>query len=118
MSTYRVRLLDYNEYSQETTFGSCEICMHTGTAENPTFTFEFTDTETGEKTASNVYGYEWDFGDYSTVDISNVALFGDWLEDNTVTVNTNEMDFWDLRDLADRFAIRQYMEARAARENE
>lgn len=103
MSTYRVRLLDYNEYSQETTFGSCEICMHTGTAENPTFTFEFTDTETGEKTASNVYGYEWDWGDYRTVDISNVALFGDWLEDNTVTVNTNEMDYRDLQELAYRF---------------
>ena len=118
MSTYRVRLLDYNEYSQETTFGSCEICMYTSTAENPTFTFEFTDTDTGEKTVSDVNGYEWDWGDYSTVDISNVALFGDWLEDNTVTVNTDEMDFWDIRELADRFAIRQSMDARAAQENE
>ena len=103
MSTYRVRLLDYNEYSQETTFGSCEICMYTGTAENPTFTFEFTDTDTGEKTASNVYGYEWDWGDYHTVDIYNVIAFGDWLENNTVTVNTNEMDYRDLQELAYRF---------------
>ena len=117
MNTYRVRLLDYNEYSQETTFGTCEICMYTGIAENPTFTFVFTDTETGEETLSNVEGYNWDWGDYSTVDISNVALFGDWLEDNTVTVDTNEMDFGDIRDLADRFAIRQYMDARGAQEN-
>ena len=103
MSTYRVRLLDYNEYSQETTFGTCDICMYTGTATNPTFTFEFTDTETGEKTVRDVRGYEWDWGDYSTVDISNVALFGDWLEDNTVTVTTNNMDYGDLQQLAYRF---------------
>lgn len=103
MSTYRVRLLDYNEYSQETTFGTCEVCMRTGTAENPTFTFEFTDTDTGEKTATNVYGYEWDWGDYHTVDIYNVIAFGDWLENNTVTVNTNEMDYGDLQELAYRF---------------
>lgn len=103
MITYRVRLLDYNEYSQETTFGTCDICMYTGTATNPTFTFEFTDTETGEKTVRDVRGYEWDWGDYSTVDISNVALFGDWLEDNTVTVTTNNMDYGDLQQLAYRF---------------
>lgn len=103
MSTYRVRLLDYNEYSESTTFGTCDICMYTGTATNPTFTFEFTDTETGEKTVRDVRGYEWDWGDYSTVDISNVALFGDWLEDNTVTVTTNNMDYGDLQQLAYRF---------------
>ena len=103
MSTYRVRLLDYNEYSQETTFGSCEICMHTGTAENPVYTFEFTDTDTGEETVSDVRGYMWDWGDYRTVDIYNVIAFGDWLEDNTVTVGTNEMDYRDLQELANRF---------------
>lgn len=103
MSTYRVRLLGYNEYSQETTFGSCEICMHTGTAENPVYTFEFTDTETGAEEVRDVNGYEWDWGDYRTVDIYNVIAFGDWLEDNTVTVNTNEMDYRDLQELVYRF---------------
>lgn len=117
MSTYRVRLLDYNEYSQSTTFGTCEICMRTGIAENPTFTFEFTDTETGEKTVKNVKGYDWDWGDYFTVDISNVARFGDWMEDNTVTVYTNNMDYGDIQDLANRFEIRQHMDARATEEN-
>lgn len=117
MSTYRVRLLDYNEYSQSTTFGTCEICMSTGIAENPTFTFEFTDTETGEETVSDVKGYMWDWGDYHTVDIYNVARFGDWLEDNTVTVTTNDMDYGDLQDLSNRFDIRQNMDARATEEN-
>ena len=106
MSTYRVRLLDYNEYSQETTFGTCEICMYTGTAENPTFTFEFTNTDTGEETVSDVRGYMWDWGDYITVDIYNVARFGDWLEDNTITVDTLDMDFYSLRELVSRWEYR------------
>ena len=106
MSTYRVRLLDYNEYSQETTFGTCEICMYTGTAENPTFTFEFTNTGTGEEEVRDVNGYEWDWGDYSTVDIYNVITFGDWLEDNTITVDTLDMDFYSLRELVSRWEYR------------
>ena len=106
MSTYRVRLLDYNEYSQETTFGSCEICMHTGTAENPVYTFEFTDTETGAEEVRDVNGYEWDWGDYITVDIYNVIAFGDWLEDNTITVDTLDMDFYSLRELVSRWEYR------------
>lgn len=103
MTEYRVRLLDYNEYSEVTTFGTCDLCMGTGTAENPTFTFEFTDTTTGEKTVRDVEGYMWDWGDYFTVYISNVPRFGDWLENNTVTVDTNSMDYGDLQQLAYRF---------------
>lgn len=103
MTEYRVRLLDYNEYSQETTFGTCDLCMYTGTAENPTFTFEFTDTATGEKTVRDVEGYMWDWGDYFTVYIDNVALFGDWLEDNIITVTTKNMDYGDLQQLVYRF---------------
>lgn len=111
MSTYRVRLLDYNEHSQETTFGTCEVCMRTGTAENPVYTFEFTDTETGKEEVRDVNGYEWDWGDYRTVDIYNVIAFGDWLEDNTVTVNTNEMDYRDLQELAYRFDLRRELDS-------
>ena len=118
MSTYRVRLLDYNEYSEYTNFGTCELCMGTGIANNPTFTFEYTDTETGEETVSDVAGYMWDWGDYITVDIYNVPRFGDWLEDNTVTVSTKNMDYGDLQELADRFEIGQHMDARDTEENE
>lgn len=108
MSTYRVRLLAYREDTEyDVTFGTCDICMHTGDAENPVYTFEFTDTETGEKDVRDVNGYEWDWGDYNTVDIYNVITFGDWLEDNTVTVTTKDMDLSDLRDLASRFYYRR-----------
>ena len=110
MSTYRVRLLDYNEYSKATTFGTCELCMGTGIANNPTFTFEFTDTETGEKEVRDINGYEWDWGDYNTVYIDNVIAFGDWLEDNTVTVTIKYMNLYDLRELANRFDLRRELD--------
>lgn len=103
MSTYRVRLLGYREEPQVTTFGTCDICMGTGTAENPIYTMEFTDTETGEKSVHDVKGYFWDWGDYFTIHISNVITFGDWLEDNHITVNSENMGYSELQDLVYRW---------------
>lgn len=103
MSTYRVRLLGYYEDPQESTFGTCEICMHTGTAENPMYTMEFTDTETGEKSVHDVEGYFWSWGDYFTVSISNVITFGDWLEDNHITVASDRMVYYQLQELVNRW---------------
>ena len=104
MSTYRVRLLSYHEDTEyNVTFGTCEICMSTGTADNPVYIFEFTDTETGKEEVREVNGYEWDWGDYRTVDIYNVITFGDWLEDNTVTVGSLDMEYSDLQDLVFRW---------------
>ena len=101
MSNYRVRLLAYREDTEyDVTFGTCEVCMRTGMADNPVYTFEFTDTETGKEEVRDINGYEWDWGDYNTVDIYNVITFGDWLEDNTITVNSMDMDIYALRDLA------------------
>ena len=45
----------------------------------------------------------WDWGDYHTVDIYSVARFGDWLEDNTITVTTKDMQYSDLQELVYRF---------------
>lgn len=103
MSTYRVRLLEYHDDPEETTFGTCEICMHTGTADNPTYVMEFTDTEAGEKSVHYVKGYFWDWGDYFTVYISNVIAFGDWLEDNHITVDSKDMGYSELQDLVYRW---------------
>lgn len=104
MSNYRVRLLAYREDTEyDVTFGSCEICMHTGSAENPVYTMEFTDTETGEKEVRDVDGYFWDWGDYFTVYVDNVVTFGDWLEDNQITVASLNMGYSDLEDLVFRW---------------
>lgn len=104
MSTYRVRLLAYREDPEyDVTFGTCEFCMYTGSAENPVYTMEFTDTETGEEEVRDVNGYEWDWGDYRVVDIYNVITFGDWLEDNTVTVGSLDMGYNALQDLVFRW---------------
>ena len=101
--TYRVRLLGYEERAQETTFGTCEICMHTGIADNPTYTFEFTDTATNEKEVRDVKGYMWDWGDYDTVYVNNIIAFGDWLEDNEVTVGGKNMGYSELQVLVDEW---------------
>lgn len=103
MGTYRVRLLGYYVEPQETTFGTCELCMHTGTATNPVYTMEFKDTDTGKEFVRDVEGYFWSWGDYFTVYISNVIAFGDWLESNHITVNSEYMGYPELQDLVYRW---------------
>lgn len=103
MSTYRVRLLEYHEEPQETTFGTCDLCMHTGTARNPVYTMEFKDTDTGKEFVRDVEGYCWSWGDYFTVNISNVIAFGDWLENNHITVDSTYMGYDELQDLVYRW---------------
>lgn len=104
MSNYRVRLLAYREDTEYgATFGTCDLCMSTGTAENPVYTFEFTDTETGEEVVRDVEGWMWDWGDYFTVYVDNVITFGDWLEDNTVTVASLDMGYSELQSLVNRW---------------
>lgn len=104
MSTYRVRLLAYREDTEyDVTFGTCEICMSTGNAENPVYTFELTDTETGEKEVRDVDGYDWNWGDYDAVYVDNVVTFGDWLENNQITVTSLDMEYSDLQDLVFRW---------------
>lgn len=103
---HRVRLLAYREDTEYgVNFGTCEMCMHTGTAENPVYTIEFTDLDTGNKKVREVDGYSWSWGHYDTIYISNVIAFGDWLEVNDITVEDTDMDYFGLSDLVNRWEI-------------
>ena len=70
----KAKLVDYECKDYETTFGTCELCMRTGTAEEPRFKFEYDDGHT-----EWVDGYFWDWGDLFTVEIDNTANFAAWL---------------------------------------
>ena len=70
----KAKLVDYDYREYETDFGTCELCMYTGTAEEPRFKFEYDDGHT-----EWVDGYYWDWGDLFTVEIDNTANFAAWL---------------------------------------
>lgn len=57
----KIKLIDCEEYERVEQFGTCDLCMHMGTAEYRTFTFE--NVATGE--LFDVEAQEWDCGDFS-----------------------------------------------------
>lgn len=69
----KIKLIDVESEPQEVTFGTCELCMSTGFANEPIFTFLINGIEV------EVNGYEWSWGDYDEVPDVNVIDFAAWL---------------------------------------
>lgn len=75
MGMMKIKLIDVQtEVEDDVEFGTCEICMCTGSAEYPTFIFEKEDGTTFE-----VKGWEWSWGDLDALYIDNVVRFNDYL---------------------------------------
>ena len=75
-ATMKAKLVDFYSREYETEFGTCELCMSTGTAVEPHFKFEYDDGHT-----EWVAGYFWRLGGLFLVDIDNTANFAAWLAD-------------------------------------
>lgn len=77
--TYSMKLIDFKTESYETTFGTCELCMSSGTNTIEIFVFEISN--------GNIIEMEngfWDWGDYFTLTyIENTADFAHWLSQET-----------------------------------
>lgn len=90
----KIKLIDVQtEVEEDVEFGTCELCMWTGSAEYPTFIFE---KEDGTK--FEVLGWEWDWGDLDTLYIGNVVLFNDYISQIEFDEDT-EFDYrwlWNL----------------------
>ena len=98
----KIKLKDYVVHEEYTEFGTCDLCFHTGVAEEPVFTFTDGD-ETWE-----VEGYEWDWGDLFTVDIYNVIAFAEWLENQDIDEDEVPRDFNTLYNLSRKFDEYEY----------
>lgn len=86
----KIKLIDCEEYERVEQFGTCDLCMHMGTAEYRTFTFE--NVSTGE--LFDVEAQEWCYGDFFRAeDIDNLARFAEWLLHNEVPAYSISMEF-------------------------
>lgn len=71
----KIKLVDFDPgVPYETDFGSCELCMSTGIAQEPKFKFEYEDG-----TKEWVDGYFWSWGDFWAIELENTAAFAGWL---------------------------------------
>lgn len=70
----RYKVIDYVSKVEEVEFGTCELCFHTGYAEQGYLVIE---DELGKK--EDIPLYEWDWGDCYEIYIDNVVDFSHWL---------------------------------------
>lgn len=95
----KLKLVDVETEIYETEFGTCELCMSTGTAYEPTYVFE---KENGD--TIKVEGFSWSWGDLYDLYIDNVIDFANYVSKKEFEeVTDEEMDYGWLSDLIDEY---------------
>lgn len=79
----KIKLIDVVTETYDTTFGTCELCIHTGEATEPTFHFQKEDG-----TEFEVEGYYWNWGDLSTIYVDNIIELADFISRQTYPDDT------------------------------
>lgn len=69
----KIKLIDIEREPQEVTFGTCDLCMSTGYADEPVLTFEVN----GKQVYVN--GYYWDWGDYEEIPEVNAIVLAEYV---------------------------------------
>ncbi len=75
-----IKVIDIGNNTEETQFGTCELCFSYGTVDNPYMVLEFPDG-----TQVTVDTYNWDWGDYFESRVDNVVDFSAWLSEQELS---------------------------------
>ena len=75
-----IKVIDVGSNPEETQFGTCELCLSYGTADNPYMVLEFPD---GTKVTCKTYLWSW--GDYLDTTVKNVVDFSAWLSEQELS---------------------------------
>ena len=90
----KINLVDHRSKTYETTFGSCEMCFHTGHATETQLKFRYEDGSTNW-----VDTFMWDWGDFFEIEIENLADFAHWLSHKVFPEGYRIKDFTGLQQL-------------------
>lgn len=97
----KIKLINVEtEYEDDVEFGTCELCMSIGSVDYPTFFFE---KDNGEK--FELQGWEWDWGDFDSIYISNIVKFNDYLSELNFDEDT-EFDYGWLWNIVSDYGFR------------
>ncbi|MDU5615623.1 MAG: hypothetical protein E6049_09335, partial [Varibaculum cambriense] len=72
----RLKLIDHESVTEETDFGTCDLCAYTGEATFTTLIFKRDDGE-----ILRAETWYWCWGDLFEIDIDNVFDFAAWIKD-------------------------------------
>ena len=75
-----IKVIDIGSNPEETQFGTCELCLSYGIADNPYMVLEFPDG-----TQVTVETHCWDWGDYFETTVDNVVDFSAWLSEQELS---------------------------------
>ena len=75
-----IKVIDVGSNPEETQFGTCELCLSYGVADNPYMVLEFPDG-----TQVTVETHCWDWGDYFETTVDNVVDFSAWLSEQELS---------------------------------
>lgn len=70
----KLKLVDHISETYPTTFGTCELCMHTGETTDTTLIFQWEDG-----TEFRADAFYWSWGDKFDIYIDNLAEFALWI---------------------------------------
>lgn len=90
----KINLIDKHSETYETTFGSCEMCFHTGQATETKLKFRYEDGSTNWVDTSF-----WCWGDLFEIEILNLADFAHWLNEQDFDDDYRIRDYSDLQTL-------------------
>lgn len=98
----KYKLINYTTNEKEdVTFGTCEMCMSTGSMTEQIFHIQ---DEYGR--VHEVEGHEWDWGDLSEIYIDNIPKFAAWLEKQDIEPPYDDIygyDYGWLNSIADNY---------------
>lgn len=105
----KIEILDYQSWEDnEVEFGTCELCMSTGSA-----MFEQVLVQQDDGTPYWVDLYAWDYGHLSQIHIDNIARFAAWLSEQDLDPAEygHKLSYYDMEDLADEYDAAEREEA-------
>ena len=102
MGSMRLKLIDHESVTEETDFGTCDLCAYTGEA---TFTTLIFQRDNGEILRAETWYWCW--GDLFTIDIANLFDFAAWIKDQDFPDDLDITDYSTLRDVVDEY--REYL---------
>lgn len=98
MGSMRLKLIDHESVTEETDFGTCDLCAYTGEATFTTLIFKRDDGR-----VLRAETWYWCWGDLFEIGIDNVFDFAAWIKDKEFPDDLDITDYNTLQDVVDDY---------------
>lgn len=94
----RLKLIDHESVTEETDFGTCDLCAYTGEATFTTLIFKRDDGQ-----ILRAETWYWCWGDLFEIDIDNVFDFAAWIKDQDFPDDLDITDYYTLEGVVEDY---------------